>query len=68
MAAGGKLIVLDRGELIVAEATPDRFTPLARAQVLGGKCWTVPVLAGGAIYGRNAAGHLVRVALESARK
>jgi outer membrane protein assembly factor BamB len=65
MAAGGKLIVLDRGELIVAEATSERFTPLARAQVLGGKCWTVPVLAEGAVYGRNAAGHLVRVALEA---
>jgi outer membrane protein assembly factor BamB len=65
-AAGGKLIVLDRGELIVVEAAPDRFKPLARAQVLGGKCWTVPVLAGGGIYGRNAAGHLVRIAIESA--
>jgi outer membrane protein assembly factor BamB len=65
-AAGGKLIVLDRGELIVVEAAPDRFKPLARGQVLGGKCWTVPVLAGGGIYGRNAAGHLVRIAIESA--
>lgn len=60
MAADGKLIVLtDRGELIIAEASPERFKAIARAQVLGGKCWTVPVLANGRIYCRNAAGNLV---------
>jgi outer membrane protein assembly factor BamB len=64
MAADGKLIILDRGELIVVRALPDRFSPLARAQVLGGKCWTVPVLADGGIYCRNAAGLLIRVALD----
>ena len=60
MAADGKLIVLsDQGELVVAEASAERFRPLAQAQVLGGKCWTVPVLAGGRIWCRNAAGTLV---------
>lgn len=60
MAADGKLIILsERGELVVAEATPERFQPLARAQVLGGKCWTVPVLAHGRIYCRNAQGTLI---------
>src|SRR5437588_2114457 len=60
MAADGKLIVLtDRGELLVAPATPDGFKPIARAQVLGGKCWTTPVLANGRIYCRNAEGTLV---------
>ncbi|MFO0811452.1 MAG: PQQ-binding-like beta-propeller repeat protein [Gemmataceae bacterium] len=60
MAAGGKLIVLsDRGELMVAPATPDGFKPTARAKVLDGKCWTVPVLANGRIYCRNADGDLV---------
>ncbi|MBI2947342.1 MAG: PQQ-binding-like beta-propeller repeat protein [Verrucomicrobia bacterium] len=60
MAADGKLIILsERGELVVAEATPKRFQPLARAQVLGGKCWTVPVLAHGRIYCRNAQGTLI---------
>jgi outer membrane protein assembly factor BamB len=62
MAADGKLIILsDRGELIVADASSESFKPLARAQVLGGKCWTVPVLANGRIYCRNAAGDLVCV-------
>lgn len=61
MAADCKLIILDRGELIVVRASPDRFSVLARTQVMGGKCWTVPVLSGGAIYCRNAAGLLVCV-------
>ncbi len=62
VGAGGKLIVLtDRGELIVAPASPEGFKPSARAQVIGGKCWTVPVLAQGRIYCRNAAGNLVCV-------
>jgi outer membrane protein assembly factor BamB len=60
--AGDKLILLsDKGELIVAEASPAAFKPLARAQVLGGKCWTVPVLSHGRIYCRNARGELVCV-------
>jgi len=60
MAADGKLIVLNaRGELLAVEATPEAFKPISRAQVLGGKCWTTPVLANGKIYCRNAAGDVV---------
>jgi outer membrane protein assembly factor BamB len=60
MAADGKLIALsEKGELIIAEAKPAAFKALARAQVLGGKCWTMPVLANGRIYCRNAAGDVV---------
>jgi len=57
----GKLIVLsERGELIVASATPDRYTELARAQVMsGGTSWTHPVLANGYIYCRSHEGELV---------
>ncbi len=59
-AADGKLIVLtSRGELIVAPASPEKFQPITRAHVLGGKCWTCPVLSNGRIYCRNAAGDLV---------
>ena len=59
-AADGKLIVLTgRGELVIAEASPAGYRELARAQVLSGKCWTVPVLSGGRIYARNAAGDVV---------
>jgi outer membrane protein assembly factor BamB len=62
MAADGKLIILgDKGELIIAEPSPSEFKPIARAQVIGGKCWTVPVLANGRIYCRSAQGSLVCV-------
>jgi hypothetical protein len=62
MMADGKLIVLsEKGELLVAEATPTAFKPISRAQVLGGKCWSTPVLANGKIYCRNAAGDVVGV-------
>ena len=61
-AADGKLIVLsERGELMVAPASPKGFNPTARASVLSGKCWTVPVLANGKIYCRNAPGDMVCV-------
>jgi outer membrane protein assembly factor BamB len=57
---GGKLIVLsDEGRLGVVAADPKEYRLLASAQVLDGKCWTMPVLSGGRIYCRNAAGKLV---------
>jgi outer membrane protein assembly factor BamB len=60
MLAGGRLIALsDKGKLIVVEASPAGYTELAAAQILEGKCWTVPVLADGRIYARNADGELV---------
>ena len=61
-AADGKLIVLThRCELIVAQASPEGFKPLARTQVMGGKGWTVPVLANGKIFCRNDRGDVVCV-------
>jgi len=60
--ADGKLIAFSgTGELSVAPATPTGFNPTARAQVLGGKCWTAPVLANGFIYCRNGRGDVVVV-------
>jgi hypothetical protein len=60
MLADGKLIGMsDKGELLVADPTPAEFRVISRAQVLGGKCWTVPTLANGRIYCRNAKGDLV---------
>jgi outer membrane protein assembly factor BamB len=62
MLADGKLIVLsDAGKLTIVEAIPTGYEELAAAQILEGKCWTVPVLAGGRIYARNAVGDLVCV-------
>jgi outer membrane protein assembly factor BamB len=62
LAADGKLIVLsEAGELLVLAANPEQFAPLARAHVLGRKCWISPVLAGGRLYLRNVPGDLVCV-------
>jgi len=62
MMADGKIIGLsDKGILMAAEASPKEFKPVSRAQVLGGKCWSVPVLSNGKIYCRNARGDLVCV-------
>lgn len=55
--ADDKLIVLsERGELLIAPASPQGFKPMARAQVLNGKCWAVPVLANGLLYVRTTQG------------
>jgi outer membrane protein assembly factor BamB len=60
--AEGKLIALSgAGELMIAPASPEGFKPAARAQVLGGKCWTAPVLAQGLIYCRNSHGDVAVV-------
>jgi outer membrane protein assembly factor BamB len=62
ISADGKLIILsETGELVVAEANAAAFKPLARAQILGGKCWATPVLANGRLYARNTKGDLVCV-------
>jgi outer membrane protein assembly factor BamB len=60
MLADGKLIVLtERGELIVANPSPEGFKAISRAQVVGGKCWSAPTLANGKIYVRTGPGDVV---------
>ena len=61
MAADGRLILMsEKGELIVARATPEAYTELSKERVMdGGHSWTTPALAGGRIYCRNGQGRLV---------
>ena len=67
MIADGKILALaEKGDLILAAATPDGFHELARSPFLTGRCWTVPVLLNGRIYGRNASGKLIAVDLPKA--
>jgi hypothetical protein len=47
------------GELSIAPASPSGFKPIAKAKVLGPKCWTTPVLANGLVYCRNSRGEIV---------
>ena len=55
LAADGKLIIYsERAKLALAEVSPDSFKQLAVAPVLSGKTWTVPTLANGRLFVRNA--------------
>jgi outer membrane protein assembly factor BamB len=50
----GLLLVLgEAGELVLVEATPERYHELGRIQAIEGKTWNVPVLVGNRIYVRN---------------
>lgn len=54
MCAGDKLLVLtEKGELILADASPSAFKPLARAQILSFNSRAYPALAGGLYYARS---------------
>ncbi len=64
IGANDHLIVLSaRGELIFAPVSAEEFEPVFQMQILGGKCWTVPVLSHGRLYARNAEGDVVCVDL-----
>ncbi len=52
--AGDRLVILrERGELIVAAASPDAYRPLARAQILPGTVRAYPALSDGFLFARN---------------
>lgn len=54
LVADGHLWVLsDRGELALVELGPGGYREKARAQVLEGKTWTMPTLAGKRLYVRS---------------
>lgn len=68
LIADDELVILgERGELVLAKATPDEFQETARAQVLKGKCWTPPSLARGRLYLRNQT-EIVSLDLSGSRK
>ena len=52
--AGDRLVILrEGGELVVAAASPDAFTPLARAQILPATVRAYPALSDGFLFARN---------------
>ena len=59
ISADGKLIVLtEKGELVMADATPAGFHAISRAPVTSGRCWVQPVLSGSRLFLKNNAGAL----------
>lgn len=56
LRAGELLLILrENGELLLAAASPERFRPLARAQILGGGVRAYPALADGFLFARDKA-------------
>ena len=52
--AGDRLVIVrETGELLIAEASPEAFDPLARAQILPPVVRAYPALANGLLYVRN---------------
>ena len=47
------ILLGENGKLALIEATPEAYLEKARVQMLQGKCWTPPTLAGGRLYLRN---------------
>jgi len=51
---GDTLVALsDAGEAVLVEPRPDAYRELARADVLDGKCWSMPAFSDGALYLRS---------------
>jgi outer membrane protein assembly factor BamB len=53
LVGGHVLVQGDKGELTLVPAKPDSYEQAGRIQVLGGKCWTMPVYSNGRIYARS---------------
>lgn len=50
----GRLLILDdRGNLVLAKATPEAFQEEGRFKAVDGKCWNVPALSNGRLYARS---------------
>ena len=64
VVAGGALIVVsEKGDLVIAEATANGFKQLLRQSVLKNRTWAQPVLANKRIYVRDYQGNLACVGL-----
>lgn len=51
---GDTLVALsDAGEVVLVDPRPDGYRELARADVLAGKCWSMPAFSDGALFVRS---------------
>src|SRR2546426_934571 len=53
LASGHLIVITDTGELVLAKATPDKHTELARFSAIEGKTWNYPAIAEGRLLVRN---------------
>lgn len=64
-AVGDQLVVVsENGKVQIGQASPSGFKPTFSQELIKPKVWTVPVVANGRIYLRNAGGSLVVVELK----
>ena len=60
IAVGGKLLVLtEKGDLVLAEASPNGYKELGSAHVIETRAFTAPVFANGRVYVCNTVGDVV---------
>jgi outer membrane protein assembly factor BamB len=65
----GMLVILsEKGELVLAEADPQKYGEVSRSHNIGGRCWSLPVLADGRLYLRNSKGLLVCLDVRAGEK
>jgi outer membrane protein assembly factor BamB len=51
---GNRLLALtDYGDMVMVEPTSEKYTEVARAKVLEGKCWSTPTVSNGRLYVRS---------------
>ena len=66
IAVDGQLVILsERGELLIGDASPSAFKASIRTQVLGGRCWVQPTVSEGKLFVKNNEGELVCLDLSS---
>jgi len=54
LLAGDRLLILgDKGQLVVAAASPKAYEEISRQQVVDGKCWSTPAISNGRLYARS---------------
>jgi hypothetical protein len=53
IANGYLLLLTQEGQLQIGKASSEDFKPTLTADILDGRCWTVPVLLDGRLYARN---------------
>ncbi len=52
-AADHLYLLTEQGSLQVAGVSPKGFEPKLTAEILSGRCWTVPVISGGRLFARS---------------
>jgi outer membrane protein assembly factor BamB len=62
LAQGDLFLLTEDGELRIGPASPDGFSPTTTAQILDGRCWSVPVIHNGRLFARNLE-HIVAIDL-----